>query len=104
MSRHDQQCSAVQQILYHRRRQCRPFLGIGPRSELVQQDERTIRRSFENALESHEIGGEGRQMFEKALIVADEDVQRVDDRNHRPVDRRHRQPAHGHGHDQTRGF
>ena len=100
----DQQRTAVQQILDHRSGEGGPFLRIGSRSELVQQHERTIGRSFENALEPHEIGGESRKMLEETLIIADQDVQRVDDRNHRAVESRHGQSAHGHGHDQPRGF
>ncbi len=58
----------------------------------------------EHALQAHEVGAERGEVFQHALVVADEDVEVVDDRDDRSFRGRHWQPAHGHRHDETSGL
>ena len=86
----DEQRTAIEKIFDHRRRQRRPLFGISSRSELIEQHERPLRRSGDHVLQSNEVRGERRQMFKDALVIADEDVNRVDDWDHRAVRGRQR--------------
>ena len=79
MRRHDHQRAGIEEMLDDRGGNGGAFLRIRARSELVEQHERAVGGAFEDAPQPDQIGGEGREVFEDALVVADEDVEVVDD-------------------------
>jgi hypothetical protein len=104
MRRHNRQRARLQEVLEDRGREGGPLFGIGAGAELVEEDQRLRRHALENALEPHEVGREGRQMFEDALVIPDEHVDIVDHREPGPLARRHRETAEPHGHEEPHGL
>jgi hypothetical protein len=83
--------AALEEELEHGLRERRAFVGIRPRAELVEQDERPSGRALDPGPDARQVRGERRQARADLLLVADVGHDPVEER-----DRRARRTREGH--------